>query len=95
MQEHIITQYGNDLTRRWLKLVLALSAFLLFIFVIIPLPIKYIPAVKHYVETARENNISPGALYYTDVPVSGAAESNSRNTVRFYYNMQMADKKAD
>lgn len=48
-----------------------------------PLLVARIPALAHYGDVALEHNIQPGALYYTDVPVSGAAEQNNRDTVRF------------
>lgn len=48
-----------------------------------PILVAYCPALAHYGKVALENNIIPGALYYTDVPVSQEAEQNNRDTVRF------------
>lgn len=48
-----------------------------------PILVAMCPPLAHYGEVALENNIIPGALYYTDVPVSQEAERNNRDTVRF------------
>lgn len=48
-----------------------------------PVLVAHMPALAKYGEVALEHNIQPGALYYTDVPVSAAAERNNRDTVRF------------
>ena len=48
-----------------------------------PVLVAHIPALAKYGDVALEHNIQPGALYYTDVPVSADAEQNNRDTVRF------------
>lgn len=48
-----------------------------------PILVAHCPALAHYGKVALENNIIPGALYYTDVPVSQESEQNNRDTVRF------------
>lgn len=55
----------------------------LFLWVLTPIIVAHCPPLARYGEVAQEYNITPGALYYTDVPVSADAERNNRDTVRF------------
>lgn len=57
-----------------------------------PILVANCPALAHYGKVALENNIIPGALYYTDVPVSQEAEQNNRDTVRFLPHGGTTDK---
>ncbi|MDL2285581.1 hypothetical protein LJB93_02410 [Desulfovibrio sp. OttesenSCG-928-F07] len=87
MQEHTAEQQQTDLPRRLARFVLAVTILMFTVYVLAPLPIKYIPAMAHYAKGVDLNDINTGSLFYTDVPVSVMAEQNSRNTVRFYYQM--------
>lgn len=64
-----------------------LAAGLLIIWAVIwkgtPILVSLCPPLAHYGKVALENNIIPGALYYTDVPVAHEAEQSNRDTVRF------------
>lgn len=66
-----------------LRLGACLLGIWLFLWVLTPIIVAHCPALARYGEVAQEHNISPGALYYTDVPVSADAERNNRDTVRF------------
>ncbi len=48
-----------------------------------PMLLANIPPLARYAQVAKDNDIVPSMLYYTDVPVSVDAENNNRNTVRF------------
>ena len=74
---------NTSLPRRLLHLAAGLFAIWLFLWVLTPIIVSHIPALARYGDVALENNIQPGALYYTDVPVSAEAEQNNRDTVRF------------
>ncbi|MDL2314120.1 hypothetical protein LJC36_03970 [Desulfovibrio sp. OttesenSCG-928-C14] len=82
---------GVSLPRRLLRLGIGLLALYLIIFVLAPLPIKYFPPMRHYSEQADKYNIHPGALYYSDVPITPEAERNNRDAVHYFYNKPMQD----
>ena len=88
MQYQMTESHNNDLARRMLRLVAAMAIFILVVFVLAPLPIKYFAPMAHYVKTAEQRDIHPGALYYSDVSVTRESEFNNRDTVRYYYNLQ-------
>ncbi len=48
-----------------------------------PVLVDNIPALAHYGQVAKDNNIMPGVLYYNDVPVTVEAERNNRDTIKF------------
>ena len=73
----------ESLPRKLLRLAACLFAIWFFLWVFTPFIVPHIPALARYGDVALENNIQPGALYYTDVPVSAEAEQNNRDTVRF------------
>ena len=73
----------DSFLRRLLRLAACLLAIWLFLWVLTPIIVARIPALAHYGDVALENDIQPGALYYTDVPVTPDAERNNRDTVRF------------
>ena len=75
MRTHLLTAL--------LRLGACLLAIWLFLWVLTPIIVAHWPAMARYGEVAQEYNITPGALYYTDVPVSADAERNNRDTVRF------------
>lgn len=78
-----MTAMPTSLPRRLLRLAACLFGIWLFLWVLTPIIVSHIPALAYYGEVALENNIQPGALYYTDVPVTADAEQNNRDTVRF------------
>ncbi len=79
---------ANDvpLGRRLLRLALAVSIVLLFVFVFAPFVIRHFPPMREFAQAVKEKDQNPGALYYTDVPDSTAAELHTRSTVRFFGN---------
>ncbi len=48
-----------------------------------PVLVRNIPALAHYGQVAKDNDIMPGVLYYNDVPITVDAEIHTRNAVRF------------
>ncbi len=70
------------LPRRFFRLFLALAALWLIVAVLAPWPLEHIPIFHAWSERAESLNLHPGSLYYTDLPVSGDAERNSRRAVR-------------
>ncbi len=48
-----------------------------------PVLVDAIPALAHYGQVAKDNDIMPGVLYYNDVPVTVEAERNNRDTIKF------------
>lgn len=79
---------ADHLAGRWFRFLAATGILLVIVFGLAPLPIRYFAPMTHYVENAERNGIHPGALYYTDVSVSRMAEYNSRDTVRYFYELQ-------
>ncbi len=69
--------------KKFLQLFSALFAIWLFLWVLTPIIVRYCPPLAHYAKVAEENDIMPGALYYTDVPVSAESERNNRDTIQF------------
>ncbi len=67
----------------WCKLAIGVFCIWFVIWQVTPILVAAIPALAHYGQVAKDNDIMPGVLYYTDVPVSVEAEQNNRDTVRF------------
>lgn len=74
---------GMVFVRKLSRLGLGLWLIWFFLWVLTPVVVAHCPPLARYGDAALENDIQPGALYYTDVPVSAEAERNSRDTVRF------------
>lgn len=52
-------------------------------YIIGPFLVNNIARFKEYAQTVDETGITPGALYYTDVPQTQDAEANNRDAIRF------------
>lgn len=72
-----------SLARKLLRLGLGLSLIWFFLWVLTPAIVARCPNLARYGAVALEYDIQPGALYYTDVPVSAEAERNNRDALRF------------
>ena len=70
---------------RLLRLALALACLWFVMYVLAPLPVEHFEPMRTFARAARENDITPGSLYYTDVPVSTQAEMSNRDTIRYFY----------
>ena len=57
-----------------------------------PFIVQFFPRWQAYVDTANEHGIEPGALYYTDVPVSLDAEQANRRAVMKAYGSMLGWK---
>lgn len=83
--EHIQNSTEDDiqapLSTRLMRLVLSVAALVLVIF-LARYPIQMIPAFTTYSEAIDRNNLHPGALYYSDVPVTLDSERFTRNAVQ-------------
>jgi len=78
-----MNQLSNDSPAiRRLKLVAAMAAIMIFIFVLAPLGMR-IPAFKALTTVAEERGIEVTAFYYTGVTAVGEAEINCRSSVAF------------
>ena len=73
----------SSLLARLARLGLGLLILWVVVYVLAPLPVEHFGPMQTFAKAARENNIHPGAVYYTDVPDSTAAEMHNRATVRF------------
>ena len=73
-----------DLAGRLLRLGLALACLWFIVYVLAPLPVERFEPMRVFARAAQENNIAPGSLYYTDVPVSTQAEMSNRDTIRYF-----------
>ena len=74
------------LPRRLLRLGIALAVFWFIVFVLAPLPIEHFGPMRKYSEVVDRTGITPGALFYNDVPQSLDAETNNRDAIRFIVN---------
>lgn len=75
-----------SLTRRLLRLALAMGVLWLIVEVLAPLPVKHFGPMREYAKVVDRTGITPGALYYNDVDQSLDAETNNRDAIRFYVN---------
>lgn len=73
------TQAG--LGKRIFRLFVAIGVLVLVVY-LARIPVRSIPAFKTYAEAVEQNNLVPGALYYSDVPVTLDAENRMRAAVR-------------
>lgn len=74
-------QTQPSLPVRLLKLIAATAALALIVY-LAQIPIQKIPAFKAYSEAADKYDLHPGALYYSDVPVTLDAERHLRAAVK-------------
>ena len=79
------TSAQPGIKQRLFRLLIGLLILCGIIFMLAPLPIEHFGPMNHYVKHAEQNDIHPGALYYSDVPSTVEAEFNSRDTVRYFH----------
>ena len=66
-----------------LRLCLALGLLGFIVYVLAPLAIDFLPLLRDYDRVVRETGITPGALFYSDVPQTVDGEFNNRDAIRF------------
>ncbi len=70
--------------RAYLKLFCSIFLMWIFAWHISPYLVENIPALTRIQEVSEEYDISPSALYYTDVSISMDAIQHTQNAVRFF-----------
>ena len=66
------------------RLLIALALLLGVVNVLAPLPVAHFGPMRDYAAVVDETGVKPGALFYTDVPQSSAAEMHNRDTIRHF-----------
>lgn len=77
---------------KYLKLIASFAFLYVFFVYITPLFTHYFPNWTHFAKTADENNIEPGAIYYTNVPVTSDSEHANREAVEKVYGSSLGWK---
>lgn len=71
---------------RLLRFGLAVSALIVIIYVLAPIPVEHFGPLKRYASVVDRTGIMPGALYYSDVEQTLEAERNNRDAIRYFVN---------
>lgn len=82
------------LKTRLARAAAALAVFLLIMYVLAPLPIKYFAPMRQYADVVDRTGIVPGALFYNDVPQTYEAEVSNRASIRYFAPKRLAEEKA-
>ena len=53
-----------------------------FLMFVVPYLYSFSPTLNNYLKTLDENDIHPGAIYYTDVPLTPESELANREAVK-------------
>lgn len=72
----------KDLSKRWLKLLMAVVLILIFTFGMAPL-MSNLKAFRTLAISNEELGIESTALWWSEVELVSTAETNCRNTIRF------------
>jgi len=72
-----------SLAKRWLALAACAFCCWAMIYVVLPAVDRSVPGMQRLAATMEEKNIRTGMFFYTDVEVSGVANMNMENTMRF------------
>ncbi|MBP3730091.1 MAG: hypothetical protein J6I40_01300 [Mailhella sp.] len=67
---------------QWARLILGGTAAWLVLGVFLPWVYNAVPILRHSCEQQEKYDISAGAIYYTDVPISLESEMASRRAVQ-------------
>ena len=67
----------------WARLALA-GLFFWVLYLVTPTFIESFPPLREYAQAVEEVGVSPGVLFYTDVPVSIEAQRSNRDAIRFF-----------
>lgn len=78
-----------------LKLLSIFAAIWIVLAFILPALLEHVPAWRTYVSGLEEHNIESGALYYSDVPVTPAAEEHLREAVKAGMDARFAKAKKE
>ena len=70
-------------TKRWLALAVCVFCCWAMMFVVLPAVNRAVPAMGRLARVIEDNNIRTGMFFYTDVEVSGVANMNIENTMRY------------
>lgn len=68
--------------KRWSILLTWALGIWFFIFVFSPFIQSFFPAWQRFNEISEEKGLDPGALYYTNVPVTQESEAHTRQAIR-------------
>lgn len=68
------------------RLGVAVAVLLFLMHVAAPFLVKHIGPLGEYARVVNETGITPGALYYSDVPQTVDAEFNNRDAIRYFTN---------
>ena len=61
-----------------------------FLMFVVPYLYSFSPTLNKYLQTLDENDIHPGAIYYTDVPLTPESELANREAVKRGIEMRAA-----
>lgn len=78
----MITLSSSSRKVAWLKLIVLSAAAWLFLGEFLPWVYDVVPPLRHSRDQQAKYDISAGAIYYTDVPVSLESEMASREAVQ-------------
>jgi hypothetical protein len=65
------------------RLGLALAVLLVVVYVLAPLPLQHFGPMRVYDQVVQETGITPGVLFYSEVPQTRDAEMNNRDSIRY------------
>ncbi|MDR2820747.1 MAG: hypothetical protein LBB60_09505 [Desulfovibrio sp.] len=68
---------------RMVRLGLALAVLLVVVYVLAPLPLQHFGPMRVYDQVVQETGITPGVLFYSEVPQTRDAEMNNRDSIRY------------
>lgn len=77
-------QQNLSVTKRLVRFGIALALLWFVIYVLAPVPVSRLGPMRDYARIVDKVGVQPGALYYSDVPVTVDAEINNRSTVRYF-----------
>jgi hypothetical protein len=74
---------GSSIVSGTARLILCLIVLLVIVYGIAPLPPACFGPMRDFAAVVDETGITPGALYYTDIPQSTDAEMRHRDALRY------------
>ncbi|SHN64548.1 hypothetical protein [Desulfovibrio litoralis] len=75
------------------KLLIVLACFWGFFYIISPMLVNAIPALKHYGEVQDFYEVHSGRMYYTDLNTSQLTEMYIDNSIKYSVGLQKAQNK--
>lgn len=74
--------FSNSRAKAYVKCVAYLALSLGFLMFVVPYLYSFSPTLNNYLKTLDENDIHPGAIYYSDVPLTPESELANREAVK-------------